>query len=62
MENQDVVPLPDAAYRLGMPYRRAYERLLAGTLRGVRKDGRWFVLASELPRSGDREAAELVAP
>ena len=46
MENQTVVPLATAAFQLGMPYRRAYERLLAGTLRGVRKDGKWFVLES----------------
>lgn len=47
--NDPLVPLADAAYRLEMSYRRSWEWLLAGKLRGKKKDGRWYVFESELP-------------
>ncbi len=55
--------LSDAALELGMPWRRAYDLMLSGCLRGERRGARWFVsresvaafrreLEMSTPRSG----------
>jgi hypothetical protein len=42
------IPLADAARRLGLPYATVHKRLQRGTLTGVRRGGRWYVLPDEL--------------
>jgi hypothetical protein len=45
----ELLPLAEAAQRLGIAYDTARKRLKAGTLEGSRRGGRWYV---RLPRSG----------
>ena len=39
----DIVPLAEAAFALGVPYLKARDMLLSGTLKGRRTGSRWFV-------------------
>ena len=44
---ETLLPLPDAAQRLGIAYDTARKRLRAGTLRGEKHGGRWLVWVPE---------------
>ncbi len=39
----EMVPLAEAAYALGVPYLKARDLLFSGTLKGRRTGSRWFV-------------------
>ena len=46
---REVVDLPLAAWRLGLPYQTAWSRLLAGKLEGRRDGDRWVIYEDTLP-------------
>ena len=43
MELEGLIPLPDAAQRLGISWERAWRKVLAGELEGQKVAGRWVV-------------------
>ena len=48
-----LVPLPTAAQRLRISWKQAWRRVLIGELRGVQKDGKWYVDEAQLPPAQD---------
>ena len=48
MEQQDLIGLGVAAVRLGVAYRRAYDLMAVGELRGVRRGARWYVTVASV--------------
>jgi hypothetical protein len=46
---EELVPLAEGARRLGLAYDTARKHLAAGTLRGEKQQGRWWVWAPRLP-------------
>ena len=49
-----LIPLADAAHRLGVSYLAARDMLLRGDVKGLKRGDRWYVEASSLPvRSED---------
>jgi hypothetical protein len=55
----EMIPLPEAALRLGWPWNKAFNACLRGDLRAVRaENGRWTVDASDVARlSAKRDTA-----
>ena len=58
-----LVPLPEAAHRLGMSWGCAWRLMLIGELPGVKRGGRWYVEDDDLQmlverRSEDRAGVE----
>lgn len=48
--------LAEAAHRLRVPYQNCHRLLLTGVLRGVKRDGRWYVYASDVETLANRRA------
>lgn len=46
MDERRVIPLTEAAQRIGISWERAWRLLLQGVLRGEKRSGRWFVSES----------------
>lgn len=45
-----MIPLSDAAQRLSMSWERAWRALLAGRLKGKKRNGRWQVSTASVER------------
>jgi hypothetical protein len=43
VDDRRVIPLTEAAQRIGISWERAWRLLLQGVLRGEKRSGRWFV-------------------
>jgi hypothetical protein len=48
MSEIQLVPLPQAALRLGISWEKAWRLVLKGTLKGEQKGGRWMVSENSL--------------
>jgi hypothetical protein len=53
---QVFIPLPEAARRLALPYRRVWEAFVSRRLDGERRGGRVFVTVASLERIRNRAA------
>jgi predicted site-specific integrase-resolvase len=57
MSNEEV-RLVEAAVKLGASYNQTLRWVLLGRLKGVRRDGRWFVSAADVERMRAERAHE----
>lgn len=51
----EVVPLSEAAHRLGLSWPAAWRLVLIGRLSGGKANGRWFVRVASIEEARDRE-------
>ena len=50
MIQEVMIGLAEAAQRLRVPYQNCHRLLMTGVLRGEKRDGRWYVHASDVER------------
>ena len=51
-----LIPLADAAHHLRVSYLAARDMLLRGELRGLKRDGRWFVEQASIRQMTGKDA------
>ncbi len=50
MGDTKMIPLPAAAFRLRLPWMKAYDLVLRGRLTGEQRGARWWVRESDVAR------------
>jgi hypothetical protein len=51
-----LIPLPDVAHRLALPWAAAWALLLRGQLQGEKRGGRWYVTTASVEKLRRRRA------